>query len=274
MYYKTVLTTLFLLALSMSMMLANAAGHYTPYGSMAPKSTPQTPMESQYGATRGYGPSSYDNESSPYAYNSYRKARPYMRVRPYMRGRPYMRARPYTRPRPYMRSRAYMRGWPYTQGWSYMQPKPYMQQMTAMQRSTSKPSTTAASESKTQQSSDADTTSIALIASVALPSQSVITIRQAPSGNILADAKGMTLYTTSQDRANESTCYGGCAINWPPTIASQGAVAEGDFSLVKRNDGAMQWAFKDKPLYTWVNDRKPGDMTGDGIGGVWRVAKP
>ena len=167
-----------------------------------------------------------------------------------------------------------MRGWPYTQGWSYMLPKPYLQQMAAMQSPTSKSDTTAVTESKTQHSSDADNTSIPLIASVTLPSKGDITVRQLSSGDILADAKGMTLYTTSQDRANESTCYGGCAKNWPPIIASQGAVAEGDFSIIQRNDGAMQWAFKDKPLYTWVNDRKPGDMTGDGIGGIWRVAKP
>ena len=100
------------------------------------------------------------------------------------------------------------------------------------------------------------------------------TIRQMPDDNVFANAKGMTLYTTSQDRTNESTCYDECAKNRPPVIASQGAVAEGDFSLIKRNDGAIQWAFKDKPLYTWVNDREPGDMTGDGIGGVWRVSKP
>ena len=100
-----------------------------------------------------------------------------------------------------------------------------------------------------------------------------ITIRKMPNGNILADTKGMTLYTTSQDKADESSCYGGCAKNWPPLIASPGSIAEGDFSLIKRNNGAMQWAFKSKPLYTWVNDRKPGDTTGDGIGGVWRVVK-
>ncbi|MCB1351011.1 MAG: hypothetical protein KDK11_21085, partial [Maritimibacter sp.] len=31
---------------------------------------------------------------------------------------------------------------------------------------------------------------------------------------------------------------------------------------------------KGMPLYTWVNDTAPGDVTGDGVNGVWHLAKP
>ncbi|MEO8186844.1 MAG: hypothetical protein ABI580_05700, partial [Burkholderiaceae bacterium] len=41
-----------------------------------------------------------------------------------------------------------------------------------------------------------------------------------------------------------------------------------------RDDGAKQWAYKGQPLYQWANDKKPGDKTGDGVGGVWKIAKP
>ena len=42
----------------------------------------------------------------------------------------------------------------------------------------------------------------------------------------------------------------------------------------ERDDGAKQLAYKGKPLYYWSKDQKPGDRTGDGVNGVWHVAKP
>ena len=51
------------------------------------------------------------------------------------------------------------------------------------------------------------------------------------------------------------------------------AAAAGDWTIVVRNDGSKQWAYKGKPLYTWSKDMKPGDKTGDGIKSVWHVAK-
>lgn len=43
---------------------------------------------------------------------------------------------------------------------------------------------------------------------------------------------------------------------------------------ITRDDGAKQWAYKGKPLYLWTKDTKPGDKTGDGVNGVWKIAKP
>jgi len=93
------------------------------------------------------------------------------------------------------------------------------------------------------------------------------------NGEILTDAKGMTLYTYDKDTAGVTNCYDKCAVNWPPLIAASGAKAEGDYTLVERKDGAMQWAYKGMPLYLWKDDHKAGDVTGDGVGGVWHVAK-
>ena len=45
-------------------------------------------------------------------------------------------------------------------------------------------------------------------------------------------------------------------------------------SIITRDDGSKQWAWKGKPLYYWVKDGKPGDKTGDGFNKVWQVAKP
>ena len=89
---------------------------------------------------------------------------------------------------------------------------------------------------------------------------------------ILTDANGMTLYTFDKDTPGVSNCYDDCAVNWPPAFAGDDAVAEGDFTLVERTDGTQMWAYKGWPLYYWKDDTKPGDITGDGVGGVWHLA--
>lgn len=94
------------------------------------------------------------------------------------------------------------------------------------------------------------------------------------AGAVLTDAKGMTLYTFDADKGGQSACYDACAQNWPPLMAAAGAKAEGDFGLAERKDGGMQWTHKGMPLYTWIKDAKPGDTTGDGVKGVWHVARP
>jgi predicted lipoprotein with Yx(FWY)xxD motif len=92
----------------------------------------------------------------------------------------------------------------------------------------------------------------------------------------LTGEKGMTLYTFDKDVAGsgKSACVGPCAANWPPLMASGSDAASGDYSLVTRDDGSKQWAYKGKPLYYWSKDQKPGDKTGDGFKDVWHTAKP
>ena len=90
--------------------------------------------------------------------------------------------------------------------------------------------------------------------------------------NVITDAKGMTLYTFDKDTAGVTNCYDKCAEAWPPAFAADGPKAEGDFSLVKRTDGKMMWAYKGMPLYLWIKDKKPGDTTGDMVGNVWHTA--
>ena len=93
-----------------------------------------------------------------------------------------------------------------------------------------------------------------------------------PKGAYLTDAKGMTLYIYDKDTKGVSNCYDTCAEKWPPLMAGADAKAEGDFNIVDRTDGSKMWAYKGMPLYLWVNDKKPGDLTGDGVGKVWHTA--
>ncbi|KPU61857.1 secreted repeat of unknown function family protein [Pseudomonas fluorescens] len=88
---------------------------------------------------------------------------------------------------------------------------------------------------------------------------------------MMVDHKGMTVYTYDKDAGGKSMCNGECAEYWPPMMAPAGAKPEGKWSTIKRDDGKMQWAFDGKPLYTYMKDKKPGDMAGDNMKNVWHV---
>ncbi len=93
---------------------------------------------------------------------------------------------------------------------------------------------------------------------------------------VLIGPNQMTLYTFDRDAAGtgKSVCNGPCAANWPPLAAGSGAMASGDWSVLTRDDGSRQWAYKGKPLYYWIKDQKPGDRSGDGVINAWRLARP
>ena len=91
---------------------------------------------------------------------------------------------------------------------------------------------------------------------------------------MMVDHKGMTVYTFDKDAGGKSMCNGDCAKNWPPLMAAGDAKADGAYSIVDRKDGTKQWAKDGMPLYFWVKDKKAGDITGDGVGGNWDLAKP
>ena len=94
-------------------------------------------------------------------------------------------------------------------------------------------------------------------------------------GKVLTDEKGMTLYIFDKDTDGKSVCNGPCATNWPPLMASGDAKGQGSYTVIVRDDGSKQWAYKGKPLYTWVKDTKPGDITGDGVASnAWHIAAP
>ncbi|NNH60352.1 hypothetical protein HLI01_26860 [Rhizobium laguerreae] len=92
-------------------------------------------------------------------------------------------------------------------------------------------------------------------------------------GKVLATEKGMVLYTFDKDTNGKSNCDKDCLKKWPAFHAGAKAKAEGEWTLVKAADGKEMWAYEGKPLYTYVEDKKAGEAKGDGVGGVWHVAK-
>lgn len=95
------------------------------------------------------------------------------------------------------------------------------------------------------------------------------------AGPVLADAKGFTLYWYSKDTRMTSACTGSCATAWPPVtgtgMAGMGVHLTGKLGTINRSGGVVQVTYKGHPLYTYAGDTEPGQIKGNGLGGVWHV---
>jgi predicted lipoprotein with Yx(FWY)xxD motif len=93
---------------------------------------------------------------------------------------------------------------------------------------------------------------------------------------ILTDTKGLTLYYRTSDTAT-SVCSGGCATAWPPLLfsgsgtPSSATTLPGTLATLSDTNGT-QVTYQGHPLYTFASDTAPGQITGQGVGGVWFVA--
>ena len=113
-----------------------------------------------------------------------------------------------------------------------------------------------------------------LIAGCAMPGGSASGPARMSNG-ALVGANGMTLYTFDRDTANsgKSACNGPCTTLWPPLMATASDQASGDWSVVVRDDGSRQWAYKGRPLYYYQNDKQAGERAGDNFRDVWHIVK-
>lgn len=98
-------------------------------------------------------------------------------------------------------------------------------------------------------------------------------------GSFLVDDRGMSLYLFTKDTPGVTNCYDQCATNWPPLLTTGDPVA-GDgidqalLGTTERTDGTMQVTYNDWPLYYYIKDKMPGDVTGQLVGDVWFVVSP
>ena len=76
-------------------------------------------------------------------------------------------------------------------------------------------------------------------------------------GRQLVMRNGQAVYTSEKDPPGRSNCVGDCAAVWTPLIAPALARPQGDWSLVERAPGVMQWAFRNQPLYLYTLDPPP-----------------
>lgn len=110
-------------------------------------------------------------------------------------------------------------------------------------------------------------------------SESGALVKVGPSnlGRVLVDAHGKTLYMWAHDKGARSTCYGQCAVYWPPLLTSgkplAGAGARSALlGTTRRSDGRLQVTYHGHPLYRFVMDKRAGQTTGEGLtgfGGRW-----
>jgi predicted lipoprotein with Yx(FWY)xxD motif len=103
-----------------------------------------------------------------------------------------------------------------------------------------------------------------------------VLVRQTTVGEVLVDARGRTLYLRALDGPRKSTCYGSCALAWPPFVTSgkprAGSGARASLiGSAKRKDGRLQVTYAGHPLYFFGEDRKAGDVSGQASGGTWWV---
>jgi predicted lipoprotein with Yx(FWY)xxD motif len=106
------------------------------------------------------------------------------------------------------------------------------------------------------------------------PSKALLEIAQIHGVRVLANASGYTLYWFAPDTPTKSTCYGTCAVYWPPVTGSPvaGAGVTGQLGTIKRSGGTMQVTYDRHPLYTYIGDSAPGQANGNKInlnGGLW-----
>jgi predicted lipoprotein with Yx(FWY)xxD motif len=113
-------------------------------------------------------------------------------------------------------------------------------------------------------------------ASMSSGSSTVNTVRNAKFGMILVSSSGMTLYAPSSKSVG--ACSGACAKIWPPLLVKGTAKptvgAGAAASLIRttmRSGGAEQVTYGGYPLYAYVGDRKPGQVSGQGFQGKWYV---
>ncbi|GAA4666112.1 SCO0930 family lipoprotein [Streptomyces chumphonensis] len=109
------------------------------------------------------------------------------------------------------------------------------------------------------------------------PAKTLALRADAELGEVVTDGAGWTLYRFEEDSAKPpaATCEGDCAAAWPPVPADDAEAAAGmDAELlgsVDRADGTRQLTLGGWPVYRYVKDARPGDVSGHGVGGTWNA---
>lgn len=101
-------------------------------------------------------------------------------------------------------------------------------------------------------------------------SNSAVSNGEASSSAMLVNSEGFTVYSFAKDSGTTPSCYGACAEAWPPLTSGEAPVsgegaASSQLGTTKRKDGTLQVTYAGHPLYTFVEDAKPGEANGNGV---------
>lgn len=95
-----------------------------------------------------------------------------------------------------------------------------------------------------------------------------LSVRQIADKPVLVNANGRTLYTNEAESDGKIRCVKGCAEFWPPEPATSTTEVDGlkgKLGKMKRPDNSEQLTLDGLPLYTFADDRKAGEVKGDGF---------
>jgi len=127
------------------------------------------------------------------------------------------------------------------------------------------------------------TTTPAASTTSAAASSAPLKVATTSLGPVLVDSKGMTVYLLTSDTPGHSKCNAICLKFWPPVLAPSGGVVpsisgvSAPLAVTKTTSGASMLTAGGWPLYTYLKDKAPGDVTGQGkksFGGIWYAVSP
>jgi predicted lipoprotein with Yx(FWY)xxD motif len=106
------------------------------------------------------------------------------------------------------------------------------------------------------------------------PRPTQVTTASSVLGPILVDGEGRTLYVLLT-----GTCTGACLDAWPPLTAPVGleagpALDAAALVVETGPDGDPRVTYGGRPLYRFGGDVAAGELTGQGVNGVWFVVDP
>jgi predicted lipoprotein with Yx(FWY)xxD motif len=99
-------------------------------------------------------------------------------------------------------------------------------------------------------------------------------------GDVVVTADGMTVYMFDNDTQSSgvSSCTGQCLAQWPPVLTTSAAPTGdgiiGELGTIQTPGGELQITVNGWPVYLFAGDTAPGDVTGQGLGGIWWVLNP
>jgi predicted lipoprotein with Yx(FWY)xxD motif len=100
------------------------------------------------------------------------------------------------------------------------------------------------------------------------------------AGQIVVDAKGMSIYFFTKDVKDSGTsaCTGACITAWPPVLTESDSPAvegvTGTVGTIATPEGKRQVTVNGLPVYYYIQDKAAGDITGQGVNDVWYLVSP
>jgi len=143
--------------------------------------------------------------------------------------------------------------------------------MTACGSNTTTPSAAPTSSATTSSATSSPSTTASAPAGPA-----TVKVSTTKLGDVLSDSRGFALYKFVPDKNGVSVCYeaNDCAAKWPPLLTTGAPKADAGanaamLGTTTRKDGATQVTYNKMPLYFFAQDKAPGDVNGQGLGGIW-----